>query len=127
MSAFPAPSPETSTAAQPSSTLVAHQPLRQPSGTAMGAGVTSSALVRPMRKACALRALARKAQHRRAGRERGEAHVEIARDQGLSEPAESPRSEPLAVDEKPGAAARGRPFHLTHGAAVLPDRARPAP
>ena len=53
ISACGASAPETSTAAQPSSTLVAHQPSRQPSATANGEGVTSSALVRPMRRACA--------------------------------------------------------------------------
>ena len=40
MSACGALAPETSTATQPSSTLVAHQPSRQPSATANGEGVT---------------------------------------------------------------------------------------
>src|SRR6185312_11642634 len=53
MSAWSASAPESSTAAKPSSTEVAHQPPRQPSTAAMGAGVTRSALVRPMRKTCA--------------------------------------------------------------------------
>ena len=52
MSASGASAPETSTAAQPSSTLVAHQPSRQPSTTPSGAGVTTStAAVTPVQAA----------------------------------------------------------------------------
>jgi len=51
--------------------------------------------------------------------------VQSAAEAALAEHAKPPRCEPRAVNEKLCAAARGRPIHLTHGDAFLPDRARP--
>ena len=64
---------------------VAHQPSRQPSATTSGAGLTSKALERPMRSACAPSGAAHRgrasARQARVSRRR----LEIARDQGLAE------------------------------------------
>ena len=126
MSACGASSPKTSIAAQPSSTLVAHQPPRQPSGAAMAVGVTRSALIRPMRSTCAPSGA--KAQRPRIGApgaSSASAAVELARDQHLTKPVERPRLQARAVDQNSRPPSRGRPSRLTHGAAFLPGRARP--